>query len=456
MMVIGIAPRPIDQPDIRKRLAPPVEVIGLARIAQHIPDPRYRNDPLHRIFQLRERHAPHPDQRFADPANRPVAIADPATGQPDLAQHRGKDRRHPIGLFAMFGTLQRPRHRDQRPRGRHTPRQIANGLRIGPAQRRGPFRRLRRPVAFPYQIWPETVETHGVAIQKPLIRQTLVLQHIGQRQHERRVRTGPDRDPVAALRRVRLLRPDVDPRHPLGGKPVKPACRFMLGDPPHTDLCVLGIDPPEHDQRFGMVVDRVPTVLMFIQQLDEIDAEHMRHDRLRAARGIAAKGRDIAADAVEEPMHLTLGVMEASRRTPPVGAAENRLVPVGVADAPDLLRGNVQRLVPWQFDKILLPAPLAVAIREPPAADRRACHAAAVMHGSGQDIRNFRRVRIIRKGARRNNPVALCIHLERAPMARRDARFAPLTVWHILSSPRQPCPAISAIGGSALSGRGQT
>ena len=182
----------------------------------------------------------------------------------------------------------------------------------------GPFRRLRPAVAFAHEIGAEAIEPDRASRQEPPVGQSLVLDHMGERQHQRGVRAGAHGYPLADVRRVRPLRRDVDAADAFPGEPRKPPRGLVLGDPAHADLRVLRVDPAEHDQGFRVLVDRRPAFLMFVEEFQELLAEDVRHDRLGAAGGIAAEGGDMAADAVQEPVHLALCVMEASGGTPAV------------------------------------------------------------------------------------------------------------------------------------------
>ena len=455
MVMERVAPGPVDQTDVGIGLALAVEIIGLAGVAQHVGDARHRDHLVHRIGALRQRHAAHPAKAVPDAANGTVAVAHAAARQADLPQHRRQHRRHPVGLLAMLAPLQRPCHGNHRAGGRHAPGQRADRLWRRSAKRRGPFRRLGLAVAFAHQIGAEALEPRGVAVKEGVIRQTLVFEHIGQRQHQGGVRARRHRQPVAALGGVAALRANVEAVHAPGKKASDPAVGAMLGHPAHADLAVLGVDASEHDEGFGLGLQRLPVFLMLIEMRDEIAAEDMRHDRLRAARGIAPERGDIAADAVEKAVHLALRMMEAPRRGPAVGAAEDRRVAMRVAHPVDLGRGDVERLVPRQLDEGLAAAPAALAPLEPALADRGPRHPAAVMHGGGNRLRNLGRIGIGLEGPRGDDAIALHVELERPPMARghpcaavaighvpdsllSDAREAPwlaATRWRIFCAP---------------------
>jgi hypothetical protein len=224
----------------------------------------------------------------------------------------------------------------------------------------------------------------------------------------------------------------------------------VLGDAAHADLGVLGVDPAEHDQRFGVIVDGRPPVLMLVEHGQEIDPEHVGHDGLRASRGIAAERGDIAADAVEEPVCLALGMVEAPRRGPAVGAAEDRLVAVFAANAVDLMRRDVECLVPGKLDKVVAAAPAALGLVQPTSADRGTQDAGLVMDGGGEDVGDTRGIGIPGERARDNHAAIGDIHLEGAPMAgsdfggcRRIAGHAccpPVAVRFGVLMPRRPRP----------------
>src|SRR3546814_20899593 len=82
----------------------------------------------------------------------------------------------------------------------------------------------------------------------------------------------------------------------------------------------------------------------------------MREDLLGGGVGIGALVPDVAAILVEEAVDVRVGVMEAPRTRPAVGAGVESGVAVRRLDALQLGRRHVQRLVP-RHRHARLPAP---------------------------------------------------------------------------------------------------
>ena len=128
VVVEWIAARPVDQPHVRIAFVPAVELIGAARIEQHVGDPRDRDHRLRRIRRHRHLRCGNVDARHANAVRRAVAEREAAARQSDAAQHRGERDRRPERLFAVVGALQRPRAGDHAAHVRGVARQVADGV----------------------------------------------------------------------------------------------------------------------------------------------------------------------------------------------------------------------------------------------------------------------------------------------------------------------------------------
>ena len=153
----------------------------------------------------------------------------------------------------------------------------------------------------------------------------------------------------------------------------------------------------------------------------------------------------MAADAVQEPVHLALRVMEAPGGTPAIRAPENRLVAVGLANPVEFDGRDVRRLVPRQFHEIVRSAAVAVPPFQPAPADGRSADTRPMVDRRGKDVGDRGRVRVVSERPGRDDPAVLDIDLERSPVARGHLRQGFGTVSHRgLPSPE----ALSAYGSS--------
>src|SRR4029079_8521779 len=141
----------------------------------------------------------------------------------------------------MFGPLERPRHRQERPATTHAPSKVPNSGRRDCADWRGPFWRLGHLIALTHHVSAESRKASGVALQKSHVVSILGDQDVGDCQHESNIGRRLDRQPAYAACRIpiiadRTYRQDVDPR--------LPQTLYILSEavptkPPGIDLCVL-------------------------------------------------------------------------------------------------------------------------------------------------------------------------------------------------------------------------
>src|SRR5262249_62129697 len=96
-----------------------------------------------------------------------------------------------------------------------------------------------------------------------------------------------------------------------------------------------------------------------------------RHDDGLSAVAVGVLAPHVAAQAVQDPMELALGVVKASRAAPAVRATVDAGAAVPVVDAPELAGQMVDRDVPADGHERLGAAPRirAGAAIEPAAAD---------------------------------------------------------------------------------------
>ena len=176
-------------------------------------------------------------------------------------------------------------------------------------------------------------------------------EHPAQRQHQRDVGAGPQRQPAGGepgrqVGAVRARQHHVTaPPHHLG----EMAHRAVLGDPARRHREVLRRDAPEAHEQLGVRGDQRPRGEL-AQQVGPT-AEDPREHHLGRADAVGVQRADVPAEAVQEAVHLALGVVEAPGAGPAVRAAEHRLRARAAVDAGELGGEPVEHLVPAHSDE---------------------------------------------------------------------------------------------------------
>ena len=136
-------------------------------------------------------------------ARKPVVV-DTAVAVPDAlaalahpAQHGAEHCDHPVGLVAVFGSLERPADRQQRALLRHSPGEGANLLGVDLANRRRPLGVLLDTVGGAGQVFDEALVTDTMGTEKRSIVQVFAVQRVCEPEHERNVGVRPNRPPVS-------------------------------------------------------------------------------------------------------------------------------------------------------------------------------------------------------------------------------------------------------------------
>ncbi len=138
----------------------------------------------------------HGDAAAAVVTDRAQAVAEPAAGQPDLAQRRGQRDPGPHRLLAELGALQRLCDGDQGPAGRGAARQRSDLAGRHPGDPGGPRGVLRDPVAGAEQVRRQLFPAHAVPLEERDVVQVLDEQGVQQAEHQRGVRTRRHRQPA--------------------------------------------------------------------------------------------------------------------------------------------------------------------------------------------------------------------------------------------------------------------
>ncbi len=113
-------------------------------------------------------------------------------------------------------------------------------------------------------------------------------------------------------------------------------------------------------------------------------SQDMRQDDVSGGDAVGGHLIRKAAIAVEKSLHQGVGVVEAARTRPAVGARENGGVSVEGLHPPDLLGDQIEGALPGDGDERIGPAsvrPLSRPVLEPAGAHHRPADAALVIYG---------------------------------------------------------------------------
>ncbi len=420
MVVKGVPAAPVHEPDPRVGQALPVEVEGLARLEQHVGQAGERDGGAHRVRPLGQGGGMAPEGRAADVAERAVAAAESAAREPDLPEHRRQRDHHPRRLLAVLSSLEGPVRVDERPARRHPARERPDRRRGDPGDPLRPLGRLGRPVVRATEVALEAVEARAVAPEELAVRALLGDERVGEAQHERDVGTGDDREPlgVQELGQVVPHRAHQDELGPAGPHGAQVVPERVAARAPGAHHRVLERDAPEADEELGVALDHGPR--SGAVQVAPHVAQHVGHDHGQGAVTVRVLPAHEAAETVEEAVELALRVVEAPRAGPSVGASVHRLAAVGVVDAPELSRQEIDGGRPAdRHEGLGAPAPVGSrAAVEPAGADHRLRDARAVTEAPGDVAEERRRVRVLAVGVDRDDGAVLDLRLEGAPVGR--------------------------------------
>ncbi|MET4795840.1 hypothetical protein ABIF64_008018 [Bradyrhizobium japonicum] len=157
--------------------------------------------------------------------------------------------------------------------------------------------------------------------------------------------------------------------------------------------------PPERQHDVGVLGNLLPGDVALGDVL--VARKDLRQQHRGRARGIGVHRAHIAAHRdVEEAMHLALGMMEAARARPAVGATEHGAGAARVADAAELVAEQIERLLPTDGDELIAAAAIvrARSALEPAAADRRLGDARLMTQRAGEIADDAVRIGVARIG----------------------------------------------------------
>ena len=371
MVVERVPAGPVDELDLGVAAVLPVVVVARAGMQQHVRDPGHRDIGIDAVRALGQTRGRYP-VGVTDVAGGSVAVPETAARQADLPEHRGQHHAEPDRLLAVFGALQRPADRDQRAPGRHLAGQRADPLGRDPGQGGGPRRGLRHAVSLAAEITREPRVAHRVPVQEAAVGQVFLVEHVAQGEHERGVGAGHGGDPLGAQVSIGVAaqRADRDQpaaarrrgrqrlSHGVPGDAARGHGRVLRGQPAerHEQVGVLGDDRPRRAARDDL--GRVP--------------DHVRQQHRGGSVTVGVHRSDVAAQAVQEPVQLALGVVKPARAGPAVRSPVHPVRAIALIDPAQLSGQQVKHGRPGHGDeRVAPPGRRARAVFQPARADIR-------------------------------------------------------------------------------------
>ena len=257
----------------------------------------------------------------------------------------------------------------------------------------GPGRVLRLAVGLAAQVGREPVEAHGAAVEELAVIKLLDEQRVAERQDHGGVGVGSDRQPfdVAAVVEVFAGRRHVDEAHTRFAHRIESCLHMVQRGAAGVDLGVLARHAAEGDEELAILCQHVPAGVHGHQLFHR--RHDVRHQHARRPQAVGILVADVAADRIQEAMDLALGMMKSAGARPAVRAAEDRAVGMLRLYTRELLRDQIERLAPRQFDERVLATALGMAagaMLEPALAHGRSAHPQA-RNFVGQHVQSDRR-----------------------------------------------------------------
>jgi hypothetical protein len=249
---------------------------------------------------------------------------------------------------------------------------------------------------------------------------TLLDQRVREGEHDRHVRAGHGSEPLGADEVGEIVAQGAhehELRAPGPGGAEVLARRVPAGAArAHRD--VLERDPAEADEELGVAGDHRPRGRA-IQEVAH-GPHDVRHDDRERAVAVGVLPRHEAAEAVEEAVELALGVMEAARARPPIGATVHGLASVRGVHPAQLARQPLGCFRPAHGDEWLGAATIvrARAALEPARADHGLGDPRPVLQASRDVGQEWRGIAIVPVRVDGHHRAVLDLGVEGAPVRR--------------------------------------
>ena len=219
-------------------------------------------------------------------------------------------------------------------------------------------RRLRCAVVLAIQITFELVESDGVVLQECFVVQLLRVERVHDAEHHRDVRALTDGKPLGVQIAGRFVadRVDHDDRRLFLAQRRQPGISAEIRHVPRHLQRVHGIRAPQDDQ-LGVANDHRPHGLLLV----DLDRAHdVRHDHLRRARRVVTGRCDETASHREHPVQQDTRVVQRADALPSIGPPEDACRPVLGAHAAQLLRHEIQGVLPTHLHPLVPAAQRAI------------------------------------------------------------------------------------------------
>ncbi len=233
VMMKRVTAAPVHQPDVRVGQPLPVVVIGGTGTQQHVGDPRHRDERGSSVPALRQPRHRNLGRWLANQGCGPVAVAEAAARQPDLAEHGSEHHAEPQRLLPVPGTLQRPADGHQGARRRHLVREFPDARRRHAGDLLSPRGILNDAVCLAAKVTGEPRVADCVTVQEAGVGQAVGVKHLGEREHQRGVGAGTRRDPLGLRLGGRVVAERAHRDEPAAPYPggAHPAAGVVPGDP---------------------------------------------------------------------------------------------------------------------------------------------------------------------------------------------------------------------------------
>src|SRR6056300_914838 len=135
----------------------------------------------------------------------------------------------------------------------------------------------------------------------------------------------------------------------------------MIAHTAGDDLIVMLTKTTECQHQVGVLSDIF--VVCNLAVLEQIKTQNMWHDDFCCCRRIGIYRASVATQRIEEPMQLTLRMVETPRTTPSIRATKNSLVAAGLDGLRKCLRRQIKSTFPtYRSETFQSPAIAVIAI----------------------------------------------------------------------------------------------
>ena len=197
---------------------------------------------------------------------------------------------------------------------------------------------------------------------------------------------------------------------------------------PIADLAIECRQATKGHHQPGVATDRLPACLA-CQDFHQISAQHMRNDHLGSGIAVSVLRFRVATKTVQEPMHLTLCMMEAASAGPAIGPGINCLIAICCPDPIKLCGDKPFSLIPANYDKGIA-APLfrrsSWATIQPALAHGRRLYAHRIIEKVNDGRADRRWIGVLGKWLHFSDPAILHGKFVNAPMCTGQSHNKPL------------------------------